>query len=47
MTGIVNLAARGMFVVSVARRLGSKVLCLPIVLPALAERGRKKAPWVR
>ena len=26
---------------------GREVLCSPIVLPALTERGRKKAPWVR
>ena len=42
--GIVNLAARGMLVVSVARRLGLEgPLLPPIVLPALTERGQKKA----
>jgi hypothetical protein len=35
MTGIVNLAARGMFVVSVARRLGRKVLAGLLICPAL------------
>ena len=45
---IVNLSGRGMLVVSVARQLGSgnsfaRLLCCP----AQAERGRKKAPWVR
>src|SRR6516162_16145 len=46
--GIVNLSGRGTFVVSVARRLGSgnsfaRLLCYP----AQAERGRRKALWVR
>jgi hypothetical protein len=45
--GIVNLDGRGMLVVSVGGGSGRKVLCWPIVLPALTERGRKKAPWVR
>ena len=47
-TGIVNLSGHGMLVLSVARQLGSgnsftRLLCCP----AQAERGRKKAPWVR
>ena len=46
--GIVNLSGRGMLVVSVARQLGSgnpfaRLLCCP----AQAERGRRKAAWVR
>jgi hypothetical protein len=44
--GIVNLDGRG----SLRRWHGGsgwKVLCSPTVLPALTERGRKKAPWVR
>jgi hypothetical protein len=45
--GIVNLAARGMLVVSVAWRLGSEVLCSPIVLPRSSGAGPQKAPWVR
>jgi hypothetical protein len=46
--GIVNLSGRGMLVVSVAWQLGSgELLWSPIMLPAQAERGRKKAPWVR
>src|SRR5215469_4070091 len=44
--GIVNLAARGMLVVSVARRLGSEVLCSPIVMPRSNRAEPKKAPWV-
>ena len=45
--GIVNVAARGMLVVSVARRLGSEGPLLAYCAAALTERGRKKAPWVR
>ena len=46
--GIVNLDGRGMLVVSVARRLGSEGPLLAYFAdPALTERGRKKAPWVR
>ena len=46
--GIVKLSGRGMLVVSVARQLGlgnsfARLLCCP----AQAERGRKKALWVR
>jgi hypothetical protein len=40
--GVVNLAARGMLVVSVARRLGSEGPLPATVLPALTKRGRKK-----
>jgi transcriptional regulator of aromatic amino acid metabolism len=43
--GIVNLAARGTLVVSMAQRLGSDGPLLAWC--ALTERGRKKAPWVR
>ena len=47
-SGIVNLAARGMVVVSVARRLGSEgPLLAYCAAPALTERGRKKALSVR
>ena len=41
--GIVNLAARGMLGVWWRGGSGRKVLCSPIVLPALTERGQKKA----
>ena len=46
--GIVNLSGRGMLVVSVAQQLGSgdcfaRLLCCP----PQAERGGRKAPWVR
>jgi len=44
--GIVNLAARGMLVVSVAARVGRSFARLLCCL-ALTERGRKKALWVR
>src|SRR6516165_11955990 len=46
--GIVNLSGRGMLVVSVARRLGSGNSFARLSrCPAQAERGRKKALWVR
>ena len=41
---IVNLGGRGMLVASLARRLGSEGALLPIVLPGLIERGRKRRP---
>jgi hypothetical protein len=45
---IVNLSGRGMLVVSVARQLGSGNSFARLSrCPAQAERGLKKAPWVR
>jgi len=39
---------RGMLVALVARRLGvGRSSARPLCCPALTERGRKKAPWVR
>jgi len=40
--GIVNLAARGMLVVSVARRLGSEIVCSPIVVARSNGAGPQK-----
>jgi hypothetical protein len=42
LAGIVNLAARGMLVVSVAGGSGRKVLCSPIVLPRSNRAGPQK-----
>jgi hypothetical protein len=46
-SGIVNLAARGMLVVSVVRRLGSESPLLAYCAARSKGAGPQKAPWVR